>query len=122
MARLSFRCDDELIARVDLVRGDVARERWLRRVVEASVAELGLVELPVVDRQAAGSSPVATGEQSGGMPVVAEGLVGSPVEFFGVAPRGLPGACPFHPDARRVESRGQWWCGEPGCTRVVGAP
>lgn len=38
MARLSFRCDQELVDLVDRARGDVAREKWLRRVVEREVA------------------------------------------------------------------------------------
>lgn len=35
MARLSFRCDDELVERVDRARGMVARERFLRELVSA---------------------------------------------------------------------------------------
>jgi hypothetical protein len=41
MARLSFRCDEELVLRVDDARGDVAREKWLRRAVEAYVSLQG---------------------------------------------------------------------------------
>lgn len=37
MARLSFRCSEELVAAVDRERGRVARERWLRDAVEAAV-------------------------------------------------------------------------------------
>jgi hypothetical protein len=37
MARLSFRCDEELIKRVDEARGDVARELWLRKTVQREV-------------------------------------------------------------------------------------
>jgi 1,6-anhydro-N-acetylmuramate kinase len=38
MARLSFRCDGELVDAVDAARGDVARERWLRQLVQREVA------------------------------------------------------------------------------------
>lgn len=34
MARLSMRCTDELVERVDDSRGDIPREVWLRRAVE----------------------------------------------------------------------------------------
>lgn len=34
MTRLSFRCDRMLVEAVDAVRGDVPRERWLRRAIE----------------------------------------------------------------------------------------
>lgn len=37
MARLSFRCDPSLVERVDLARGDVARELWLRKTVEQAL-------------------------------------------------------------------------------------
>lgn len=37
MARLSFRCSDELVAKVDEVRGGVARERFLRDLVTRGV-------------------------------------------------------------------------------------
>ena len=39
MARLSFRCEEELVAAVDRLRGDVPRERWLRKVVERALGE-----------------------------------------------------------------------------------
>ena len=39
MARLSMRCSDELVASVDRARGDVPRERWLRRAVERALEE-----------------------------------------------------------------------------------
>ena len=32
-----MRCSDELVERVDLARGDVARERWLRKAVEQAL-------------------------------------------------------------------------------------
>jgi len=37
MARLSMRCSDGLLEAVDEARGDVPRERWLRRAVEQAL-------------------------------------------------------------------------------------
>lgn len=37
MARLSFRCDEELVRRVDAERGLIPREAWLRRAVEQAL-------------------------------------------------------------------------------------
>jgi hypothetical protein len=34
-----MRCSDGLVERVDLARGDVPRERWLRRAVEQALGE-----------------------------------------------------------------------------------
>jgi hypothetical protein len=48
MARLSFRCDEELVKRVDAARGDVARERWLRRTVERALV---LCEIDRIDAE-----------------------------------------------------------------------
>ena len=39
MARLSFRCQDDLVHAVDDARGEVARERWLRNVVQRAAME-----------------------------------------------------------------------------------
>jgi hypothetical protein len=39
-ARLSFRCTPELQQRVDAVRGQVPRERWLREATERAVAHI----------------------------------------------------------------------------------
>jgi hypothetical protein len=39
MARLSFRCVDELVRRVDAARGFEPREAWLRRAVEQALGE-----------------------------------------------------------------------------------
>jgi len=35
--RLSFRCDQRMINAVDAVRGDIPRERWLRRAIEQTL-------------------------------------------------------------------------------------
>lgn len=37
MARLSFRCKDELVVAVDEVRGEMPRETWLRDVIQSRV-------------------------------------------------------------------------------------
>ena len=39
MARLSFRCDEDLLARVDAARGHEPREHWLRRAVERALGD-----------------------------------------------------------------------------------
>ena len=39
MARLSFRCPDELVSAVDHARGGVPRERWLRWAVEQALED-----------------------------------------------------------------------------------
>ena len=44
MARLSFRCVPELVERVDLARGGVPREAWLRGAVERALASPPLQE------------------------------------------------------------------------------
>ena len=35
--RLSFRCNTLMINAVDAVRGDIPRERWLRRAIEQAL-------------------------------------------------------------------------------------
>jgi len=41
MARLSFRCSDELVAAVDAKRGLIPRETWLRAAIEQMAQSTG---------------------------------------------------------------------------------
>jgi hypothetical protein len=45
MARLSFRCDVDLVEAVDLARGEIPRERWLRDVVQREASPVTSKEL-----------------------------------------------------------------------------
>ena len=97
-----MRCSDEMVAAVDAARGDVPREVWLRRAIEAyldpswAAAERHLVESQARVRVVE-SNP---------------------------APAEQPGrdVCASHPDAGRTMSRGEWWCDAPLCSRKFSGP
>lgn len=71
-ARLSFRCSPDLIDMVDGARGEVARERWLRRAVEQALAG---TRSPDAARNAGGPSGFAApAEQPVPGPVAGESV------------------------------------------------
>lgn len=45
MKQVPLRLEDELLERVERARGDVPRERWIRRVIEKELNQLGATEV-----------------------------------------------------------------------------
>lgn len=97
MARLSFRCDDDLVLAVDSARGAIARERFLRDLVSNAVGQA-----PPEPRESV-SAPEDEAEDD-------------VKETVFVAAKPDHDVCPNHPDAGRVKSRGVWWCAYPACS------
>jgi hypothetical protein len=44
MPMLSFRADDEVVGKIDVLRGDLSRSEWVRRAVEAQLGVIHGVE------------------------------------------------------------------------------
>lgn len=86
MARLSFRCSDDLVAAVDAERGLIPREAWLRRAVERALDESAPGAQPAgarpsgVDPEVAGSNPALGPKAPGSSVGRASDVVTAPAE------------------------------------------
>lgn len=59
---VTIRLPDELKARIDVVRGDVPRERWVRRALEATLSDPPTGAGPSGEKSPAGSRVVGSGD------------------------------------------------------------
>jgi hypothetical protein len=74
---VSFRWPTELVARIDLARGDVPRSAWVRRAVEQALENASRVAPGGVVRESVTPLP-APAEQPLGLPSPPEGMSGLP--------------------------------------------
>jgi hypothetical protein len=108
---VSFRWPTELVARIDLARGDVPRSAWVRRAVEQALENASRVAPGGVVRESVTPLP-APAEQPLGLPSPPEGMSGLPGSDPAPAvvqaaemssshvPAGMPGTSPvFSPRA-----------------------
>lgn len=123
MQRISLPLPSEMLEQIDSARGDVPRTVWIRRAVEAALdpdtSVLRGMEQRAYDRLAerprSAQPPDKDFSHLRDVPVVrASALAEKPKRVSRSS-----GGCALHPAAGRTESRGQWWCAEPGCTRSV---
>jgi hypothetical protein len=61
-ARLEMRCGPELLERIDGVRGDVSRARWIERALESALSDLPTAP---VERAPSAPPPRAPGVKTG---------------------------------------------------------
>lgn len=130
--RLHIVVSDELLVLIDEARGDVPRSSWIRRSIEYRMARQWAgddVKRRAVEQALGETSPCEGGShQSPPAPAEQPRVEGRSLDDLGLVrasavkpKRGSrsSGGCALHPAAGRTESRGAWWCAEPGCTRSV---
>ena len=102
--RFTLEMSDSLFRQVDAARGDVPRNRWIRRAVERALGEADAVENP----------PRSTKREKDVVPspAPAEQSTKGIVDFTGAQMSGAPGTRPYRqhvagPNVENVRSSGQ---------------
>lgn len=115
-----LRLPDDLMTKVDERRGLIPRNAWIRNLLERELSGVEIEAAAGIREGAPGptqTQPRAYDPPRRHVPKPRPKKQAPPPQTYGSALSSAWKGCAEHPTAGATESRGRFWCSEPGCSR-----